>query len=987
MKRALRSVRRLLLVAVIAALAMGMNVFAADVFDYDAEATSVELKNNDPSVSGNCTVTWYLQVQDEYRYDLYDEDEDIDYKDELYITVIPDDDNITASEELHYTVPLKKGNKKKHDYRGKLEFKDLNGDGKVYGVNGTYYISGYSLGKHKVTGMAAGTYPKLEQEVTGLEYIPLNTTLSQNSISFRGEYSGNLRAKRFEAVEVDLPLSVNDSGIRRLEMTWQDKDGEITYCRTRESWEITETDSGYQVKAYFAEPATYILKNLKVTDNCNYTKEFDIVSSPELVVDYYGEKDMEGYYHENGYRWKVDDQMQTLFITGSGEWRGSEDTYCSWNRRPAWCDYSSAKTIKHAKVEISNIEDLSRFFAGMEDLEDVDFTGSDLSSVNDLSELFRDCENLTTITWPTTGFNNVWAAYECFYNCDSLKKGVFPTCTLAGDVNGMFGDCDSLEEVDLSNCTVEESSSLDNNGVYFDSFMGDCPKLTKFKVPFIVNMATSNWGKLGVEGIWIESESGELHHSLYEAIVGSNKETKRLSGPYAGTEVSEDADRYPYSQFARYEDWAITSQGELLLFGDGVPKENPGWLRYADKIKKATVYSENLYSTHQMFSGCTKLESVDFSHVGNTNDLTTMAFMFEECIALKSVDLSRFDTGRVWNMQSMFEGCNSLTSIDLSKISTARVFNTSYMFARCIGLKQIDCSGFNLWNLSNGTYMFDECANLTTIKAPYNQQQDIALPLVDGTEWKCGGKAAAKIAGYQNASLTYERVNAQPQTPAVTEGSEQKDTKTKATYEVTSTKAGEESVVYEASTDTKAKNVTVPDEVTLADGKTYKVTEISDSAFKGNKTVTQITIGKNIETIGANAFSGCNSLTKVSLKGNTLKKVDNGAFKGCKKLKSANLGKSVETVGKDAFNGCKALKSVSLGAKIKSIGKNAFKGCSKMKTLTLKATNTKKLKITKGAFNGLNPKCVVKVPKKQLTLYKKLLKKAGLSKKIKVKKI
>ena len=86
-----------------------------------------------------------------------------------------------------------------------------------------------------------------------------------------------------------------------------------------------------------------------------------------------------------------------------------------------------------------------------------------------------------------------------------------------------------------------------------------------------------------------------------------------------------------------------------------------------------------------------------------------------------------------------------------------------------------------------------------------------------------------------------------------------------------------------------------------------------------------------------------------------------GAFKDCKKLTKITLGKNVTSIGKNAFSGDKKLKTIVINsAKLKSVGKNAFK--------------------------NINKKAIIKVPKKQLKAYKKLFKKAGLPKSVKIKK-
>ena len=107
------------------------------------------------------------------------------------------------------------------------------------------------------------------------------------------------------------------------------------------------------------------------------------------------------------------------------------------------------------------------------------------------------------------------------------------------------------------------------------------------------------------------------------------------------------------------------------------------------------------------------------------------------------------------------------------------------------------------------------------------------------------------------------------------------DKKTKATYIITSKETNNLTVTYVSPTNKSTATMTVPDSVTI-NGKKYKVTEIKANAFKNNKKLKKITIGKNIKKIGKNAFSGCKNLKTVTIKTTRLTKktVGSNAFKG-----------------------------------------------------------------------------------------------------------
>lgn len=149
----------------------------------------------------------------------------------------------------------------------------------------------------------------------------------------------------------------------------------------------------------------------------------------------------------------------------------------------------------------------------------------------------------------------------------------------------------------------------------------------------------------------------------------------------------------------------------------------------------------------------------------------------------------------------------------------------------------------------------------------------------------------------------------------------------------------DKTAAYTAPENTAATAIVVPDTITVNNTK-YTVTEISAKAYKNNKKLKSVTIGKNVTSIGASAFEGCTALTKVVIP-----------------------------------------------AKVKKIGKKAFYGCKKLKNVTIKTKKLTDKTVGSKAFGKIHSKAVVKVPKAKLKAYKKILKKKGISgKKQKIKK-
>ncbi len=176
----------------------------------------------------------------------------------------------------------------------------------------------------------------------------------------------------------------------------------------------------------------------------------------------------------------------------------------------------------------------------------------------------------------------------------------------------------------------------------------------------------------------------------------------------------------------------------------------------------------------------------------------------------------------------------------------------------------------------------------------------------------CGYKQTAKIEKLQeegtagNGGTGTVDGNAKDLNETVKKGDVITDKKAGVIVKVISVKAKSGNVTIIGTSRKSATSLTVPDTVKLG-GKSFQVTQIAANAFRKNKKLKSIVIGKNVKKIGAGAFYGCTNLKKIKVKTTYLKK--------------------------------------------KSVGKNAF--------------------------GKIHAKAKFSVPKKRLSSYKKILKKAG----------
>ena len=87
-----------------------------------------------------------------------------------------------------------------------------------------------------------------------------------------------------------------------------------------------------------------------------------------------------------------------------------------------------------------------------------------------------------------------------------------------------------------------------------------------------------------------------------------------------------------------------------------------------------------------------------------------------------------------------------------------------------------------------------------------------------------------------------------------------------------------------------------------------RVTMIGDSAFSGCETITKVTIPNSVTVIGLWAFSDCKNLIEIEIP-NGITSIEYGTFKNCENLAEIKIPTSVTIIEQDAFKGTKWLEN------------------------------------------------------------------------------
>ena len=116
------------------------------------------------------------------------------------------------------------------------------------------------------------------------------------------------------------------------------------------------------------------------------------------------------------------------------------------------------------------------------------------------------------------------------------------------------------------------------------------------------------------------------------------------------------------------------------------------------------------------FSYCKNLKYVSIDATENTfKNVTSLAYMFNECASLESLDTTIFENIKTTTMAATFQGCSKLTSLDLSNFDTTNVSSMNSMFNRCSGLTSLNVGSFDTTKVTSMDHMFRSCTNLTNL--------------------------------------------------------------------------------------------------------------------------------------------------------------------------------------------------------------------------------------------------------------------------------
>ena len=283
------------------------------------------------------------------------------------------------------------------------------------------------------------------------------------------------------------------------------------------------------------------------------------------------------------------------------------------------------------------------------------------------------------------------AAYQRLNNTEVYEDGKTVVKSWVGGVDGSFPSMHlstEKQEPDLIKVTINGNlkSYISNHKTSIKGFVKSNSKPTGSETDYTDCTSTGISGEYGHFYIW--NEDGVSKWWSDADIIYLPTDCRFLFCGLNNNNIDIDLSAF---DFSKVTDMSGMFASTINISGKGSERTKISSITFPSIID-----TSNVINMEGVFWGCNKLTELDLTGF-DTAKVNSMQYMFKNCSILDEIKLDpkKFTDDSLTSVYRMFDECNALKGIDLRGFKGEKLSNAQSWFARCYKLDYIDLSNFN----------------------------------------------------------------------------------------------------------------------------------------------------------------------------------------------------------------------------------------------------------------------------------------------------
>lgn len=374
-----------------------------------------------------------------------------------------------------------------------------------------------------------------------------------------------------------------------------------------------------------------------------------------------------------------------------------------------------------------------------------------VKDITNTSSMFGDCNKLEEIDLSDMDMSNVTDMEDMFRDCASLKivdmseKNLSHVTTMAG----MFLRCESLTYVNLSNTNttvLQDMSNMFNGCTLLEEVKIDGFDTSNVDSMYALFSDCSTLKTLDLSSFKFNSELFSTNEMLWNCL---NLSTIIL--PDSIQQLGENVIEFPFCKSVVWRD----KDNNICV---NISKNNVEGGKYTRSIEPDTEVTMVNARSGDLFYTLTNQGKLEISGKG---DFEETSFTYEDSIRYAPswceygewIENAVVDVQNITSTENMFYCCNNLKKIDLENLDTKSVTRMGTMFGNCSSLLELDLSHLETSQVTNMSFMFKGCESLSELDLSHMNTEKVTD--MEYMFLRCNKISKLDLSGFNTKQVAY----------------------------------------------------------------------------------------------------------------------------------------------------------------------------------------------------------------------------------------